>query len=166
MPQYSPPLRDMQFLLHEVFDVTTAFNGMPKHAEVDADTVNAILEEGGKFASEVLFPLNRVGDQEGCQLDKSTHEVTIPKGFKEAYAQYVAGGWPALSCDPEFGGQGLPIVLNQCMYEMLNSANQAWTMYPGLTHGAYEALHAHGTPSNRKPIYLNWSRANGPAPCA
>jgi alkylation response protein AidB-like acyl-CoA dehydrogenase len=150
MPQYSPPLRDMQFLLHEVFDVTTAFNGMPKHAEVDADTVNAILEEGGKFASEVLFPLNRVGDQEGCQLDKSTHEVTIPKGFKEAYAQYVAGGWPALSCDPEFGGQGLPIVLNQCMYEMLNSANQAWTMYPGLTHGAYEALHAHGTPEQQK----------------
>ena len=150
MPQYSPPLRDMQFLLHEVFDVTTAFSGLPKHAEVDADTVNAILEEGGKFASEVLFPLNRVGDQEGCQLDKTTHQVTIPKGFKEAYAQYVAGGWPALSCDPEFGGQGLPIVLNQCMYEMLNSANQAWTMYPGLTHGAYEALHAHGTPEQQK----------------
>jgi len=140
----------MQFLLHEVFEVSSAFSEMPKHSEVDADTVNAILEEGGKFASEVLFPLNRVGDQEGCQLDRTTHEVKIPTGFKDAYAQYVAGGWPALSCDPAYGGQGLPIVLNQCMYEMLNSANQAWTMYPGLTHGAYEALHAHGTPEQQK----------------
>ena len=150
MSQYTPPLRDMQFLLHEVFEVSSAFSEMPKHSEVDADTVNAILEEGGKFASEVLFPLNRVGDQEGCQLDRTTHEVKIPTGFKDAYAQYVAGGWPALSCDPAYGGQGLPIVLNQCMYEMLNSANQAWTMYPGLTHGAYEALHAHGTPEQQK----------------
>jgi len=140
----------MQFLLHEVFEVSSAFSEMPKHSDVDADTVNAILEEGGKFASEVLFPLNRVGDQEGCQLDRTTHEVKIPTGFKDAYAQYVAGGWPALSCDPAYGGQGLPIVLNQCMYEMLNSANQAWTMYPGLTHGAYEALHAHGTPEQQK----------------
>jgi len=140
----------MQFLLHEVFEVSSAFSEMPKHSDVDADTVNAILEEGGKFASEVLFPLNRVGDQEGCQLDRTTHEVQIPTGFKDAYAQYVAGGWPALSCDPAYGGQGLPIVLNQCMYEMLNSANQAWTMYPGLTHGAYEALHAHGTPEQQK----------------
>jgi len=139
----------MQFLLHEVFEVSSAFSEMPKHSDVDADTVNAILEEGGKFASEVLFPLNRVGDQEGCQLDRTTHEVKIPTGFKDAYAQYVAGGWPALSCDPAYGGQGLPIVLNQCMYEMLNSANQAWTMYPGLTHGAYEALHAHGTPEQQ-----------------
>jgi len=140
----------MQFLLHEVFEVSSAFSEMPKHSDVDADTVNAILEEGGKFASEVLFPLNRVGDQEGCQLDRTTHEVKIPTGFKDAYAQYVAGGRPALSCDPAYGGQGLPIVLNQCMYEMLNSANQAWTMYPGLTHGAYEALHAHGTPEQQK----------------
>ena len=150
MSQYTPPLRDMQFLLHEVFEVSSAFSEMSKHSDVDADTVNAILEEGGKFASEVLFPLNRVGDQEGCQLDRTTHEVKIPTGFKDAYAQYVAGGWPALSCDPAYGGQGLPIVLNQCMYEMLNSANQAWTMYPGLTHGAYEALHAHGTPEQQK----------------
>ena len=77
--------------------------------------------------------------------------MTAPSGFKDAYAQYVEGGWPALSCDPEFGGQGLPLVLNQCLYEMLNSANQAWTMYPGLSHGAYECLHAHGTPSRSRP---------------
>ena len=77
-------------------------------AEVDADTINAVLEEGGKFAKEVIFPLNITGDAEGCTLDKTTHEVTAPKGFKEAYAQYVEGGWPALSCNPEYGGQGLP----------------------------------------------------------
>jgi len=150
MPTYTPPLRDMQFLMHEVFKVADEYKAMPPHAEVDVDTVNAILEEGGKFASEVTFPLNQVGDQEGCRLDPKTHEVTTPKGFKEAYAKYVEGGWPALSADPEYGGQGLPIVVNQCFYEMLNSANQAWTMYPGLSHGAYEALHTHGTPDQKK----------------
>jgi alkylation response protein AidB-like acyl-CoA dehydrogenase len=153
MAQYTPPLRDMQFVLHEVLDVTSEFKQIPKFAEVDADTINAVLEEGGKFASEVLFPLNLGGDAEGCKLDKATHEVATPKGFKEAYAQYVEGGWAALSCDPEFGGQGLPYTVNQCFYEMLNSANQAWTMYPGLSHGAYEALHAHGTPE-QKATYL------------
>ncbi len=76
---------------------------------------------------------------------KTTHEVTTPKGYKEAYQQFVEGGWPALSCDPEYGGQGLPFAINSALYEMLNSANQAWTMYPGLSHGAYEALHAHGS---------------------
>jgi alkylation response protein AidB-like acyl-CoA dehydrogenase len=150
MAQYNPPLRDMQFVLHEVLGVGDTLKAMPKHAEIDADTINAVLEEGGKFASQVLFPLNRIGDEEGCTLDKNTHEVKAPAGFKEAYAQYVEGGWPALSCDPEFGGQGLPIVLNQCLYEMMNAANQAWTMYPGLSHGAYEALHAHGTPEQKK----------------
>jgi hypothetical protein len=153
MPQYTPPLRDMQFVLHEMLDVTGTLQAMPRHADVDVDTLNAVLEEGGKFAAEVLFPLNQVGDREGCTLDKATHEVKAPTGFKQAYAQYVEGGWPALSCDPAFGGQGLPIVLNQCLYEMLNSANQAWTMYPGLSHGAYEALHAHGTPE-QKALYL------------
>jgi alkylation response protein AidB-like acyl-CoA dehydrogenase len=153
MAQYTPPLRDMQFVLHEVFDVASEFKSMPAHAEVDADTVNAVLEEAGKFAAEVIFPLNISGDAEGCALDKSTHEVRTPKGFKEAYARYVEGGWPSLSCDPAHGGQGLPIVVNQCLYEMLNSANQAWTMYPGLSHGAYECLHAHGTPE-QKSTYL------------
>ncbi len=153
MPQYTPPLRDMQFVLHEVFKVTDEFKALPRHAEIDADTINAVLEEGGKFAVDVTFPLNISGDAEGCTLDKTTHEVSPPKGFKEAYAQYVAGGWPALSCDPAYGGQGLPFVVNQCFFEMLNSANQAWTMYPGLSHGAYEALHAHGTEAQKK-LYL------------
>lgn len=153
MPQYNPPLRDMQFVMHEVLKVTDEFKALPKHAEVDAETINAVLEEAGKFAAEVTFPLNISGDTEGCKLDQATHEVTPPKGFKEAYAKYVEGGWAALSCDPAYGGQGLPFVLNQCLYEMLNSANQAWTMYPGLSHGAYEALHAHGTDEQKK-LYL------------
>ncbi|HQQ54663.1 MAG TPA: acyl-CoA dehydrogenase family protein, partial [Ottowia sp.] len=153
MPSYTPPLRDMQFVLHEVFHVADELKAMPTHAETDADTINAVLEEAGKFAAGVAFPLNVSGDAEGCHLDAATHAVTTPKGFKEAYAAYVEGGWPALSCDPQYGGQGLPHVVNQCLYEMLNSANQAWTMYPGLSHGAYEALHAHGTES-QKATYL------------
>jgi alkylation response protein AidB-like acyl-CoA dehydrogenase len=154
MPTYTPPLRDMQFVMNEVLHVGDELKAIPKYADVDADTMNAVLEEGGKFASEVIFPLNISGDAEGCKLDKTTHEVTPPKGFKEAYATYVEGGWPALSGDPEFGGQGLPLVVNQCFYEMLNSANQAWTMYPGLTHGAHAALHAHGT-EEQKQTYLH-----------
>ena len=150
MPLYTPPLRDMQFVLHEVLDVASEFRAMPDHAETDADTINAVLEEAGRFAAEVAFPLNAVGDAEGCVLDRATHEVKTPQGFKEAYAQYVEGGWAALSCDPRYGGQGLPLVLNQCLYEMLNSANQAWTMYPGLSHGAYAALAAHGTEAQKK----------------
>jgi 3-(methylsulfanyl)propanoyl-CoA dehydrogenase len=145
MPHYTPPLRDMKFVLHELIQVVDRLQALPRHADIDAPTIDAVIEEGGKFAAEVLAPINRSGDEQGCVLDKATHEVKAPTGFKEAYAQYVAGGWPALSADTQFGGQGLPIVLNQCLFEMLNSANQAWTMYPGLSHGAYECLHAHGT---------------------
>ena len=150
MPTYTPPLRDMQFLMHEVFKITDDYTQMPAFAEIDSDTVNAVLEEAGKFAANVTFPLNISGDEEGCTLDKSTHEVTTPTGFKDAYKQFIDGGWPALSCDANYGGQGLPFVLNSALYEMLNSANQAWTMYPGLSHGAYEALHAYGTDEQKK----------------
>ena len=154
MAQYTPPLRDMQFVLHELLKVTDTFKTLPPHAEVDVDTINAVLEEGGKFASEVLVPLNATGDAQGCTLDAATHAVAAPAGFKAAYDQFVEGGWPSLGCDPAYGGQGLPVTLNQCLYEMLNSANQAWTMYPGLTHGAYECLHAHGTPEQQQ-TYLH-----------
>ncbi len=154
MPTYTPPIRDMQFVMNEVLNIAEDLKAIPKYADADTDTINAVLEEGGKFASEVAFPLNISGDEEGCKLDIKTHEVATPKGFKEAYAKYVEGGWPALSCDPEFGGQGLPLVVNQCFYEMLNSANQAWTMYPGLTHGAHAALHTHGT-EEQKQTYLH-----------
>jgi alkylation response protein AidB-like acyl-CoA dehydrogenase len=153
MGQYTAPLRDMQFVLHELLKVEEELKQLPKHAEIDADIINQVLEEGGKFTSAVLFPLNHSGDREGCRLNKETHEVTPPKGFKEAYKQYVEAGWPALSCDPEYGGQGLPIVLNNSMFEMMNSANQAWTMYPGLSHGAYGCLREHGTPE-QKALYL------------
>ena len=150
MPQYTPPLRDMQFVMHELLDVAAVLKTLPRHQEIDAETLDAVIEQAGKFAAEVVFPLNTAGDAQGCKLDKSTHEVATPEGFKAAYKAYVEGGWPALSCDPEYGGQGLPLVLNQCLYEMLNAANQAWTMYPGLSHGAYECLHAHGTPAQKK----------------
>jgi len=153
MPQYNPPLRDMQFVMHEVLHVVDELKMLPAHADIDADTINAVLEEGGKFASQVIAPLNQSGDAEGCVLDKATHEVKTPAGFKAAYAKYVEGGWPSLSCDPAYGGQGLPHVVNQSFYEMLNSSNQAWTMYPGLSHGAYEALHAHGSDA-QKALYL------------
>ena len=153
MPSYTPPLRDMQFVMHELLHVVDDLKAMPAHADMDAETMNAVLEEGGKFASEILFPLNITGDAEGCHLDQATHQVTTPKGFKEAYAQYVAGGWPALSSDPAYGGQGLPLIVNNFFYEMLNSANQAWTMYPGLTHGAYASLATHGTDA-QKATYL------------
>jgi alkylation response protein AidB-like acyl-CoA dehydrogenase len=153
MPTYQPPLRDMQFVMNEVLDLPAKLRELPVHAELDSDTIAAILEEGGKFAAEVLLPLNPVGDRQGCKLNTSTHEVTTPDGFKQAFEQYVQGGWPSLSCDPAYGGQGLPLVVNQCFYEMLNSANQAWTMYPGLTHGAYECLHAHGSDA-QKQLYL------------
>jgi butyryl-CoA dehydrogenase len=153
MGQYVAPLRDMQFVLHELLHVEDELKQLPKHAEVDADIINQVLEEGGKFTSEILFPLNHTGDREGCHLNKDTHEVTTPKGFKEAYKQYVDGGWPSLSCEPEYGGQGLPVVVNNSFYEMMNAANQAWTMYPGLSHGAYECLKAYGT-DEQKSMYL------------
>ncbi len=153
MPTYTPPLRDMQFVMHELLKVTDELKLLPRHADIDAETINAVLEEGGKFAAEVLFPLNRSGDQEGCTLDKSTHEVHTPKGFKDAYAKYVEGGWPALTSDAAYGGQGLPVVLNQCLFEMMNSANQAWTMYPGLSRGAYECIKANGN-SEQHQTYL------------
>ena len=153
MGTYAAPLRDMHFVLHELLDVGSELKALPAHAEVDADTINAVLEEAGKFAAKVLYPLNQVGDREGCRLDMATHEVQTPKGFKEAYQQFVEAGWPSLTCDPEYGGQGLPIVLQTSLSEMFNSANQAWYMYPGLSHGAYECLHEHGTPE-QKALYL------------
>jgi len=153
MPQYTAPLRDMQFVLHELHRVEAELRDLPAHAELDADTMNQILEEGGKFAADILFPLNHSGDREGCTFNPETHAVRAPQGFKDAYKQYVEAGWPALSCDPAFGGQGLPMVVNNAFYEMLNAANQAWTMYPGLSHGAYECLHTHGTAA-QQALYL------------
>ena len=152
MPQYNPPLRDIQFVIHELLNADKTFATLPAFKDVDKDTINQIMEESGKFASEIAFPLNQVGDKEGCTRHENG-SVTTPAGFKGAYQQYVESGWPSLSCDPQFGGQGLPQLLNSVLYETLNSANQSWAMYPGLSHGAYECLHAHGT-DDQKKIYL------------
>jgi alkylation response protein AidB-like acyl-CoA dehydrogenase len=143
----------MQFVLHEVLNVTEELQAIPQHAGIDAETINAVIEEGGKFAAEVLFPLNMGGDKEGCVLDTAAHTVKTPTGFKEAYAKFIEGGWPALPADPAYGGQGLPLVVNQQCSEMNNAANQAWTMYPGLSSGVYAALSRHGTAA-QKELYL------------
>ncbi|UUM21828.1 acyl-CoA dehydrogenase C-terminal domain-containing protein [Mycoavidus sp. SF9855] len=148
MGQYTAPLRDMQFVLHELLDVQAELAHLPAHAGLDTDTIDQVLAEAGKFCEEVLFPLNHSGDQQGCHYSDGV--VTTPVGFKAAYQNYIKAGWPALACDPEHGGQGLPVFVNNALYEMLNAANQAWTMYPGLSHGAYECLHAHGTPEQKK----------------
>ncbi len=152
MPSYAPPLREMRFVLHELLDVTSQLKELPQHADLEVATIDAVLEEAGKFCAEVIFPLNQVGDREGCTY-AGDGVVTTPGGFKEAYRQYVEGGWAALGASPEFGGQGLPYVVSSAMSEMMNSANQAWTMYAGLSHGAYNALMAYGTPE-QKALYL------------
>ncbi|WP_028312267.1 acyl-CoA dehydrogenase C-terminal domain-containing protein [Derxia gummosa] len=153
MPSYRAPLRDMQFVLHELLDAESVLKHLPAHADTGRDTLDAVLEEGAKFCENVIAPLNLPGDAEGCHYDRDTRSVTTPKGFVDAYAQYRDGGWPTLSADPDHGGQGLPYVLNTAFFEMGNSANQAWLMYPGLTHGAYECLHAHGS-EELKAAYL------------
>ena len=149
MPTYTAPVKDMQFVLHEVLDVTK--QDVPGYDELDADFSSAILEEAGKISSEVLQPLNAVGDQEGCVLENGV--VRTPKGFKEAFDQMKEGGWTALDCDPEYGGQGLPYLMATAVGEMMVSANMAFNMYQGLTHGAYSAIHAHGT-DDQKATYL------------
>jgi alkylation response protein AidB-like acyl-CoA dehydrogenase len=148
---YQPPLREYSFLLREVLGLERYAN-LPAFAEAPVDTIEQILEEGGRFAAEVLEPLNRVGDREGCRWSPD-FGVATPPGFKEAYARYVEAGWPALSADAEFGGQGLPGVVGVAMKEMECSANMAFAMYPGLTRGAYAAI-AHGGSPEQKALYL------------
>ena len=152
MPSYTAPLRDMRFVMFEVLDAERELKAIPRYAEVDRDTIDAVMEEGARFASQVAFPLNSVGDIEGCTFH-GDGVVTTPTGFKEAYRQFVDAGWPSLSCDPTYGGQGLPVLLNNRLYEMLNSANQAWLMYSGLSHSAYECLMSFGT-EQQKNTYL------------
>src|SRR5690606_28727199 len=106
MPHYNPPLRDMRFVLFELLAAGARLREMPAFAEVDDETVLAVLEESGRFAAEVVLPLNAVGDQQGCTFH-GDGVVTTPDGFKEAYRQYVDAGWPSLACGTEFGGQGL-----------------------------------------------------------
>ena len=143
MFSYQPPLKDIRFVLTDLLDAPAALSHLPPFSEVDEALMMQVAEEAGRFASEVLFPLNAVGDQEGCRYENGL--VTTPSGFAQAYKQFQEAGWPALACDPDYGGQGLPNTLNSVLYEMLSSANHAWTMYPGLLHGAYSCLHKHAS---------------------
>ncbi len=152
MPQFIPPLRDIQFVQHELLGVEPKLNSLARHADVSRDLIDQVVEEAGKFCSEVLAPTNLNGDHEGCRY-VGDGVVTTPAGFKEAYEQFCEAGWPALSCDEKYGGQGLPHVLQTAVQEMLNSANLAWTMYPGLTHGAYACLVNYGAPE-LQALYL------------
>src|SRR5690606_30993244 len=150
MPGYEPPLRDYRFVLHEVLKIheETSLAGF---ADLTEDMTGAVLAEAGRLASEVLAPLNRTGDVEGCRLENGI--VGTPPGFREAWARLVEGGWPSLECDPEYGGQGMPAVLNLAVGTVQSAANMALMMYQGLTHGAYSAIHAHGT-EEQKRLYL------------
>ncbi|EPC00516.1 acyl-CoA dehydrogenase [Litchfieldella anticariensis FP35 = DSM 16096] len=151
MPDYQAPLRDLRFVMDEMLEFPAHYARLPGGEEASPDVVSAILEEGARFAREVLLPLNRSGDREGCLLEGG--EVKAPKGFKEAYRQYVEGGWPSLSAEPEFGGQGLPPSLGMVLSEMICASNLAWGMYPGLSHGAADALRHHGS-DEQKATYL------------
>ncbi len=148
MPNYTPPLQDMRFALREVLDFDSHYAQLEGAADADPDTVDAILEEGAKFAHDVLAPLNAVGDEQGCLWVNG--DVTTPEGFREAYQQYVDGGWPSMTQSPELGGQGLPESLGSVLSEMNGTANWSWAMYPGLSHGAMNTLQAHGTPEQQQ----------------
>ena len=150
MAVYKAPLGDMRFVFHELFGGEAA-RQLPGCEEVTPDLVDAILEEAGKLCEEVLFPLNRSGDEEGCTFENGA--VRTPAGFREAYATYAEGGWPSLACDPAHGGQGLPQTLNVLISEMVSSANLPFGLYPGLTHGAYVAVSKFGS-DQLKETYL------------
>lgn len=148
---YQPPVRDHVFLLEDVLKIDQ-YADLPAFADASLDVVKAIIEEAGKFTGEVLAPLNSVGDKQGCTWHPD-NTVTTPTGFKEAYKQLCEGGWTGLGSDPAYGGQGLPHVVNLSFSEMSSSANMAFSMYPGLAHGAYSAIHTGGT-DEQKQTYL------------
>ncbi|WP_147653752.1 acyl-CoA dehydrogenase C-terminal domain-containing protein [Vulcaniibacterium gelatinicum] len=143
MSTYAAPLEEIRFALHDVLGAEALFARLG-HAEASRDLMDAVLEEAARFAVAVLAPLNRIGDETGCRFDPATGEVRTPPGFREAYAQFVAGGWSGLTAPPEYGGQGLPHLLGVPLKEMIDAANLAWGNFPLLSHGATEALLHHG----------------------
>jgi len=150
MQTYTPPLRDMRFVIHELHD-SSALAQLPGLEEMTPDLLNTILEEAGKFISATLLPLNASGDAEGCRYEDGV--VRTPKGFKQAYQAFIEGGWGALSSDPEYGGQGLPQGAAKLVEEMICGCNLSFGLYPGLSHGAYLALKSHGS-DELKNVYL------------
>ncbi len=149
MAGYSAPIRDMQYLLHELLNVCES--DIPGYRELDREFTGAVLGEAAKLAEQVLQPLNKVGDEQGCSIESGM--VCTPEGFREAYEQMREGGWMGLDMNPEFGGQGLPGLMGIAVSEMFVSANMALNMYQGLTHGAASAIHAHGS-ERQKATYL------------
>jgi alkylation response protein AidB-like acyl-CoA dehydrogenase len=149
MPSYTAPVKDLQFVLHDLLKVSAS--DIPGYAELEADFTAAVLEEAGKLTSEVLAPLNAVGDVEGCKLENGV--VRTPTGFKAAFDQVREGGWTGLDMPEQYGGQGMPYVMGTAVGEMFSASNQAFTMYQGLTHGAASAILAHGT-DTQKDMYL------------
>ena len=145
---YEAPVADMQHVLTQVLDAPASWAAQPDFADLDADTAGEVLAQAGRFASEVLAPTNAPGDRHGCTW--TPEGVTTPPGFKAAYRAFVDGGWGALACTAEAGGQGLPQLLNMALFEMLSAANHGWTMYPGLLHGAYEVVLHHAVPELRE----------------
>ena len=141
--QYTAPLRDMRFVMERVLQAPASWAACSAWADLDAETASAVLEEGARFASGVLQPINASGDREGCTL--ADGGVKTPAGFAQAYAAFVEGGWPALPCSPDWGGQGLPLLLDAALREMLSACNHGWNMYPDLLHGAYETIKAHAS---------------------
>ncbi len=150
MPVYKAPLEDMRFVLHELYDSNTIAE-LPGYEDFSPELMDSVLEEAAKFAEGVLFPLNQSGDLEGCTYENGV--VRTPSGFKEAYNAFREGGWTAMASAPEFGGQGMPIASSMFVEEMLCSANVAFGLYPGLSHGAYLALYHHGS-EEQKQTYL------------
>jgi alkylation response protein AidB-like acyl-CoA dehydrogenase len=151
MPSYKAPLREYAFLLKDVLELDR-YSNLPSFSEAPLDLIDQVLTEGAKFCEEVLAPLNAVGDAHGCKRNDDG-SVETPPGFKEAYKQLVEAGWPSLTSDPNYGGQGLPHLVGLAWSEMVASANMAFGMYPGLSHGAYEAIHQHGD-DEQKQAYL------------
>ncbi|MBB4838896.1 MULTISPECIES: acyl-CoA dehydrogenase C-terminal domain-containing protein [Sphingomonas] len=148
MPQYTPPVRDTRFILEQVIGLDRYAN-LPGFENATPDTVDAVLEQGGQFVAEVLFPINHSGDQEGCKRHDDG-SVTTPAGYKEAYNQFVESGWGTLSFPEAFGGQGMPHVISTAFQEFMISSNMAFAMYPGLTHGAVAALLVKGSPEQQE----------------
>jgi alkylation response protein AidB-like acyl-CoA dehydrogenase len=151
MPDYKAPLRDMNFVMHELLEAESFYQSLPGYEEATADLMTAIVEEGAKFAENVLSPLNQSGDEEGCTW--SEEGVKTPAGFPEAYKQYVDNGWAALSANVEYGGQGMPNLVGIVNNELAGTANWSWLMYPGLSHGALKTIEEHGDEA-QKQTYL------------